>query len=103
MVESGVSVWGKTAEVPPDPPLAAIEQIETLAREENISCDFERVDGFLFREPHGSEQLLHDEAEAARRIGLPCAWATGVPWPGFDAGPCLRFPRQAQFHPLKYL
>ena len=26
-----------------------------------------------------------------------------VPWDSFDTGPALRFPRQAQFHPLKYL
>src|SRR5690606_36552489 len=26
-----------------------------------------------------------------------------APWPAFDTGPCLRFPRQAQFHPLKFI
>src|SRR4029078_9326888 len=26
-----------------------------------------------------------------------------VPWDSFDTGAALRFPRQAQFHPLKYL
>jgi glycine/D-amino acid oxidase-like deaminating enzyme/nitrite reductase/ring-hydroxylating ferredoxin subunit len=26
-----------------------------------------------------------------------------APLEGFNTGPCLRFPRQAQFHPLKYL
>src|SRR4029078_12964900 len=26
-----------------------------------------------------------------------------VPWDSFDTGPALRFPHQAQFHPLKYL
>jgi glycine/D-amino acid oxidase-like deaminating enzyme/nitrite reductase/ring-hydroxylating ferredoxin subunit len=48
--------------------------------------------------------LLDRELAAAHRAGL-----SGVerlpraPILNFDTGPCLRFPRQAQFHPLKYL
>lgn len=35
-------------------------------------------------------------------------WRLGLrllagPVDGFETGPCLRFPRQARFHPLKYL
>ncbi len=83
---------------------AAIDRIEAAAREEGIACDFERLDGYLFLPPGGSPDVLDRELEAARRAGL-----TGVerlpraPLDGFDTGPCLRFPRQGQFHPLKYL
>jgi glycine/D-amino acid oxidase-like deaminating enzyme/nitrite reductase/ring-hydroxylating ferredoxin subunit len=83
---------------------AAIDRIEQIVAEERIACDFERLDGFLFVPPGESRDVLDRELEAARRAGL-----TGVekvdraPLEGFDTGPCLRFPRQAQFHPLKYL
>jgi glycine/D-amino acid oxidase-like deaminating enzyme/nitrite reductase/ring-hydroxylating ferredoxin subunit len=83
---------------------AAIEQIESIVREERIDCGFERLDGYLFVPPGESGEILQRELEAARRAGL-----TGVelvpraPELSFDTGPCLRFPRQAQFHPLSYL
>ena len=31
------------------------------------------------------------------------AWADRAPLQGFETGRCLRFPRQAQVHPLHYL
>jgi glycine/D-amino acid oxidase-like deaminating enzyme/nitrite reductase/ring-hydroxylating ferredoxin subunit len=83
---------------------AAIDRIESIVREEGIECDFERLDGYLFVPPGDRIKVLDRELEAAHRAGL-----TGVemveraPIEGFDTGPCLRFPNQAQFHPLKYL
>jgi glycine/D-amino acid oxidase-like deaminating enzyme/nitrite reductase/ring-hydroxylating ferredoxin subunit len=81
---------------------AAIERIEAIAREESIDCDFARVDGYLFPAEGDRVETLQKELEAAHRAGL--SQATMVERsPAFDTGPCLRFPRQAQFHPLKYL
>ena len=81
---------------------AAIDTIERIAREELIECDFERVDGYLW-EAEGSTQNLTEEFEAALRAGwADVAKAERAPI-DFDTGPCLRFPRQAQFNPLKYL
>jgi glycine/D-amino acid oxidase-like deaminating enzyme/nitrite reductase/ring-hydroxylating ferredoxin subunit len=83
---------------------AAIDRIETIVNEEGIDCDFERLDGFLFTGAHRSKKELDDELKAAHRAGL-----TGVervrraPIDAFDTGAALRFPRQGQFHPLKYL
>lgn len=83
---------------------AAIDRIEVIIRDERIDCDFERLDGYLFVPPGESVEVLERELEAARRAGL-----SGVerieraPLGSFDTGPCLRFPRQGQFHPLKYL
>ena len=37
------------------------------------------------------------------RLGLDVRRFERVPGLQFDTGPCLRFARQAQFHPLKYL
>ena len=83
---------------------AAIDRIEAIVARENIQCDFERLDGYLFVPPGEATDVLDKELAAAHRAGL-----TGIeridraPLKGFDTGACLRFPRQAQFHPLKYL
>ena len=82
---------------------AAIDRIETIASEEGIDCDFERLDGYLFVPPGDSLDQLHDEVEAARRAGLDVELLGDPGVRGFNPGPCLRFARQAQFHPLKYL
>lgn len=83
---------------------AAIDLIERLVREESIDCDFARVDGYLFRAPGTRQDALTRELEAAHRAGLgDVAWLDRLDLPGGAAGPALRYPRQAQFHPLKYL
>lgn len=83
---------------------AAIDQIERIVTEEKIDCDFERLDGYLFAAPEDSTELLDRELAAAHRAGLhDVQLVTQSPLASFDTGPALRFPRQAQFHPLKYL
>lgn len=82
---------------------AAIDLIEKISADEKIDCDFQRLDGYLFTAPDETAGVLEDELEAAHRAGLDqVALIQRAPL-GFDTGPCLRFPRQAQFHPLKYL
>ena len=83
---------------------AAIDRIEAIVAEERIDCDFERLDGFLFTGPHRSKKELDDELKAAHRAGLIDVERVGrAPIDSFDTGASLRFPRQGQFHPLKYL
>ena len=72
--------------------------------DEKIDCEFERLDGYLFVPPNDSKQQLEDELKAAHRAGLTeIEMVERAPIKDFDTGRCLRFPRQAQFHPLKYL
>src|SRR4051794_12282007 len=83
---------------------AAIDRIEAISDEEGIDCDFLRVDGYLFLAPGQSEDLLREEREAAHRAGLEDVdFVPRAPLSSFDTGRCLRFPRQGQFHPLKYV
>jgi glycine/D-amino acid oxidase-like deaminating enzyme/nitrite reductase/ring-hydroxylating ferredoxin subunit len=83
---------------------AAIDRIEAIVAEENIACDFERLDGYLFIPPDESYDVLEREIAAAHRAGLTdVEWVDRAPLEGFDTGRCLRFPRQGQFHPLKNL
>lgn len=83
---------------------AAIERIESIIAQEDIACDFERLDGYLFSPAGEQRDLLEHELQAVRRAGLgQVELVPRAPLATFDTGPCLRFPRQAQFHPLKYL
>ena len=83
---------------------AAIDRVEAIVRKENIDCEFERLDGYLFIPPNGRMKVLEDELPAAHRAGLAdIRRLDRAPLESFDTGPCLHFPRQAQFHPLKYL
>jgi glycine/D-amino acid oxidase-like deaminating enzyme/nitrite reductase/ring-hydroxylating ferredoxin subunit len=83
---------------------AAIACIETIAREERIECQFARVDGYLFLAQGDRRATLERELEAAQRAGLGgVSLVERAPYREFDTGPCLRFPDQAQFHPLMYL
>ena len=83
---------------------AAIDRIESIAAEERIECDFERLDGYLFVLPGDPWDELEHEFEAAVRAGVhPVVWADRAPLHDFQTGKCLRFPDQAQFHPLRYL
>ena len=83
---------------------AAIDEIETIASQEGIACDFERVPGHLFVPRGESPAVLERELEAAHAAGLDrVELLTTTPTLGAGAGPCLRFPDQAQFHPLRYL
>jgi len=82
---------------------AAIDEIERIVREEGIDCDFLRVDGYLV-EAEDSKDDLGAELEAAHRAGLAqVERVESVPVKDFGAGAALKFPRQGQFHILKYL
>jgi glycine/D-amino acid oxidase-like deaminating enzyme/nitrite reductase/ring-hydroxylating ferredoxin subunit len=83
---------------------AAIDRIEKIVGDENLDCDFARVDGYLFLPPGGSVTDLKHELDAAHRAGLrKVERIDHIPVGKFTTDGVLRFPRQAQFHPLKYL
>jgi glycine/D-amino acid oxidase-like deaminating enzyme/nitrite reductase/ring-hydroxylating ferredoxin subunit len=83
---------------------AAIDCIEANVLRERIDCDFERLDGYLFAAPEHDREYLERELEATHRVGLSgVEMVARAPLDSFDTGPALRFSRQGQFHPLKYL
>ncbi|HVR70942.1 MAG TPA: FAD-dependent oxidoreductase [Vicinamibacteria bacterium] len=84
--------------------LSAVDRIEAIARDEGIDCDFERLDGFLFVPPGEPVGDLDKELDAARRLGFGgIEKVERAPVADFDTGAALRYSRQGQFHPLKYL
>lgn len=81
----------------------ATDLVESIVRTEQIDCEFQRLDGYLFT-PHAQwDDVLEREYAVTARLGLDTRRLERAPGLPFDTGPCIAFPRQAQFHPLKYL
>lgn len=81
-----------------------IDFIEQTIKEENIDCDFRRLDGYLFLGKGEEESSLDKELEAVHRAGLlTVEKLPRIPFDDFNLGSCLRFPKQAQFHPTRYV
>lgn len=83
---------------------AAIDRIEAITRESSIDCRFARIDGHIFVPPEraDSHELLDRELAAARRAGATAEKHDSTPQLAVPA-PSLRFPDQAQVHPLMYI
>jgi len=83
---------------------AAIDCADRIVSDHNIDCDFARVDGYLFLPPGGSVTELMEELEAIHRAGLVrVERVDSLRNTKINSDAVLRFPRQAQFHPLKFL
>lgn len=83
---------------------AAIARIESIVRDEQIECGFARTDGYLVLGPEHDAEYLDRERDAALRAGFAGVERLArAPLTDWDSGPCLRFPEQAVFHPLRYL
>ncbi|HLU39347.1 MAG TPA: FAD-dependent oxidoreductase, partial [Planctomycetota bacterium] len=84
--------------------MAAVDFIEQTVAAERIACDFSRRDGWLFAPPDGPRDELERELEAVHRAGIPgVELHASAPLSTISRGPALRFPDQAQFHPLRYV
>jgi glycine/D-amino acid oxidase-like deaminating enzyme/nitrite reductase/ring-hydroxylating ferredoxin subunit len=89
-----------------DAGFAAIDQIDTIVRDEDIACDWTWVTGYKHL-PDGSTtaddrgiQRLKDEAALAGKMGFDAIYMDEVPWRG---RPGVAFEGQAKIHPRKYL
>jgi len=82
----------------------AINIIESIAKQENIDCDFKRVEGYLI--PHDKKDgvnIVKKEADYANEVFGGVKLVESAPMGGYFTGPCALFPNQGQFHPMKYL
>lgn len=78
---------------------AALERYRALCRE--IDCDFEERDSFVYS--LSDCRKLEEELEALSQIGAPAVSVRELPALPFPVAGAVRYPRQAQFHPLKFL
>lgn len=76
----------------------ALEEYRALCR--NINCDFEEKDAFVYS--MDKRWKLDREMKALDKLGFGAEFVERAPLPFPTAG-AVKFPRQAQFHPLKFL
>lgn len=83
--------------------IRAIDRIEEIIQEEHIDCSFNRVDGYLVPNSKDAIDEIDLEYKAAGRTGMQVEIIDNCPVPSFSIGPYLRFPQQAQFHPMEFM
>lgn len=76
---------------------AALKRFRELCRD--MDCDFEERDAYVYA--LDSRRKLDRELEALERLGFPAEFARTPALPMPTAG-AVKFPKQAQFHPLKF-
>lgn len=78
---------------------AAVEAYERIIRQERVDCDFREADAYVYSE---DEKKLKQEVEAAQSLGIHASIEYHPEIPVSCAG-AVRFPGQAEFHPLKFI
>lgn len=80
----------------------AIDEIERICKEENIDCDFKRVNSFIFsKEKKGYRKILKEyRAYKKLQIKGELAGRSNLP---FGKYPMLKMENQAYFNPRKYI
>ena len=80
----------------------AIKDIENIVKTENIDCNFEFQDNYVYTCSKDYIQKIKDEADSVKSLGLDTKLITETPLP-FDVKIALAFPNQARFHVRKYI
>jgi len=87
-----------------DAGLAAMAQIDDIARKEQIDCGLDWIDGYLHAPgPSPSKEdieSLREDAQLAQELGFDAEFVSSIPFIGL---PGIRFESQARFHPRRYL
>lgn len=81
----------------------AQNMIERIVHDEHIACDLQRVYGYLFSGSRDEESLKKELAAAHRAGMLDARLIDRVPLEDFHTGPAIQYPRQLEFHPMKFL
>lgn len=82
----------------------AIDTIDKICLEEGINCEFTRVPGYLFLSSQHNVRHLIEELTACHVAGfLDTELFPHIPVSFFNSGQVLMFPKQGQFHPIKYI
>jgi glycine/D-amino acid oxidase-like deaminating enzyme/nitrite reductase/ring-hydroxylating ferredoxin subunit len=81
---------------------AALAWIAARVARDGIACDFRRRSAYAYVPVGGPRERVEREAAAAIEAGLPATLVEQTPLP-FPVAAAVRFERQAEFHPLKYL
>lgn len=77
---------------------AALQRYRELCR--NIDCDFEEKDAYVYS--LDNREKIDKEILALAKLGFQARLAERLPLP-FPVAGAVKFPNQAQFHPLKFV
>lgn len=81
----------------------AISLIKSIIEKENIDCDFEMQDSYVFTTSKQEAEKIKAEVEVVNKLGLNAEYLTKIPLPIKDILAAVKFPNQAQFHARKYV
>jgi len=81
---------------------AGFDIIKTNITKYKVDCDYESKPGYLYAETDDEAKQLDDVYNGAVKVDVAVQYTADVPTP-VSYKKALRFPDQAQFHPLKYL
>lgn len=80
----------------------AINNIEQIIKEENIECDFERVDSYVYTKDINLVKDIKTEVGAVNEVGGNCEFVETIELPVKIEG-AIKFKNQAKFNPIKYI
>ena len=84
----------------------AIKEIEKIVKEENIDCDFEMQDAYVFTQDEKYLNEIKKEVEAVKSLGFDAEYVNKIDLPIENYKHVLgaiKFPNQAQFNSYKYM
>ena len=80
----------------------ALNLIESIIKENNIDCNFERLPSYIFTESEEYIKDIQEEFNVCKELGIDCKYHTSLPLP-LDIKAAISFNNQAQFNPKKYI
>lgn len=81
----------------------AISLIKSIIEKENIDCDFEMQDSYVFTTSKQEAEKIKSEVAVVNKLGLNAEYLTKIPLPVKNILAAIKFPNQAQFHARKYV
>lgn len=80
----------------------AIKNIKEIIDANNIDCDFEWQDSYVYTTKLDEVPLIQNEVNAVNKLGFNAEFLTDTNLP-FKVYASIKFPNQAQFNPRKYM
>lgn len=81
----------------------AIKTISEIINKENITCDFEHQDAYVFATSDIELIKIKDEVKAVNSLGFNAEFIEKIELPVSNAKGAIKFPNQAQFNARKYV
>lgn len=80
----------------------AIRNIEKIVKKENLDCDYENQDSYIFTQKEDEVEKIKDELDVVKKIGGNAEIVNNCELP-FDIQTAIKFSNQAQFNPRKFV